>query len=96
MAENPTYYQFGAPFNNCDLCRVSQELIYTCAGCRYKTYCSKSCMTDDVELHQYECSGFKIGIIPMMESTTLFRLFIKSAEYIKPALIDFALDGGCV
>ncbi|KAH8331121.1 hypothetical protein KR067_011821 [Drosophila pandora] len=96
LAENPTYFQFGAPFNNCDLCGVPQELIYTCAGCRYKTYCSESCMKDDEEIHHYECSGYKVGIIPMMESTTLFRLFLKSAEYIEPALEDFVLDGGLI
>ncbi|XP_070138386.1 uncharacterized protein [Drosophila bipectinata] len=94
LVEEPAYYQLGAPFSNCDLCGSPQELVYTCAGCRYKTYCSESCMKDDAEIHQYECYGFKIAIIPLLESTTLYRLFLQAADYILPALVDFALDGG--
>ncbi|KAH8314270.1 hypothetical protein KR074_008906 [Drosophila pseudoananassae] len=96
MVEEPAYYQFSAPFSNCDLCGAPQELVYTCAGCRYKTYCSESCMKDDAEIHQYECYGFEIAIIPLLESTTLFRLFLQAADYILPALVDFALDGGVI
>ncbi|XP_017056142.1 uncharacterized protein LOC108098008 [Drosophila ficusphila] len=96
LVENPVYFQFSAPFLNCDKCGIHQELLYTCDICRYKTYCSMSCIKSDAEVHQNECYGYKIGLIPMLESTMLFRLFLESGEYILPALVDFAMDGGVV
>ncbi|EDV48767.2 uncharacterized protein LOC6552411 isoform X2 [Drosophila erecta] len=96
LVENPVHFQFSAPFLNCDLCGVHQEQLYTCDNCRFRTYCSKSCMESDAEVHQYECYGYKIGLIPMLEANMLFRLFCEAAEYILPALVDYALDGGVI
>nr|XP_017005087.2 uncharacterized protein LOC108062783 isoform X2 [Drosophila takahashii] len=96
MVENPELFQFSAPFLNCDLCGLHQEQLFTCDTCRYKTYCSKLCMESDAEVHQFECYGYKIGLIPMLEASMLFRLFLQSGEYILPALVDFAMEGGVV
>lgn len=92
--EDPAYFQFSAPFLNCDLCETHQELLYTCEDCRYKTYCSKSCFDNDAGAHQYECYGYKIGIIPMLEASMVYRLFLQAAEYVFPAILDFSMDGG--
>jgi len=53
-------------------------------------------MESDAEVHQFECYGYKIGLIPMLEASILFRLFLRSGEYILPALVDFAMEGGYV
>lgn len=94
LVENPVYFQFSAPFLNCELCGVHQQQLYTCDNCRYRSYCSKSCMKSDAEVHQYECYGYKIGLIPMLEANMLFRLFCEAGEYILPAIVDYAMDGG--
>ncbi|KAH8383460.1 hypothetical protein KR009_008851 [Drosophila setifemur] len=96
LAEVPEHFQFSTPFVNCDLCEKYQELIYTCPECRYKSYCSKLCMDDDWSTHETECYGFKIGVIPMLEASILFRLFVESAEYILPAVVDFSHEGGVI
>ncbi|XP_052835050.1 uncharacterized protein LOC128251855 [Drosophila gunungcola] len=96
VVENPIYFQFSAPFINCDMCGLHRELLYTCDKCRYKTYCSKLCMESDSEVHQLECYGYRIGLIPMLEASILFRLFLQSGKYILPALVDFAMEGGVV
>ncbi|XP_016991802.2 uncharacterized protein LOC108053609 [Drosophila rhopaloa] len=96
LVENPIYFQFSSPFINCEMCGLHQELLYTCDKCRFKTYCSKLCMESDSEVHQYECYGYRIGVIPMLEASILFRLFLESGEYILPALVDFAMEGGVV
>ncbi|XP_002041144.2 uncharacterized protein LOC6616807 isoform X1 [Drosophila sechellia] len=94
LVENPVYFQFSAPFLNCELCGVHQQQLYSCDNCRYRSYCSMSCMKSDAEVHQYECTGYKIGLIPMLEANMLFRLFCEAGEYILPAIVDFAMDGG--
>ncbi|XP_036674224.3 uncharacterized protein [Drosophila suzukii] len=94
LVENPVLFQFSAPFLNCDLCGLHRKQLYTCDNCRFKTYCSKLCMESDAEVHQFECYGYKIGLIPMLEASILFRLFLRSGEYILPALVDFAMEGG--
>jgi len=96
LVENPVLFQFSAPFLNCDLCGLHRKQLYTCDNCRFKTYCSKLCMESDAEVHQFECYGYKIGLIPMLEASILFRLFLRSGEYILPALVDFAMEGGYV
>ncbi|EDW96954.2 uncharacterized protein LOC6536670 isoform X2 [Drosophila yakuba] len=96
LVENPVHFQFSAPFLNCDLCGVHQEQLYTCDDCRYRTYCSRLCMESDAEIHQYECYGYRIGLIPMLEASMLFRLFYEALEYILPAIVDYAMDGGVI
>ncbi|KAH8347478.1 hypothetical protein KR059_011421 [Drosophila kikkawai] len=96
LVEDPLFFQFSAPFLNCSLCETHQELLYTCDHCRYKTYCSKECSDSDAEKHKLECQGYRIGLIPMLEATILFRLFLKSAEYVFPAIMDFTMDGGVI
>ncbi|KAH8247107.1 hypothetical protein KR032_009510 [Drosophila birchii] len=96
LVEDPVFFQFSAPFLNCSLCETHQELLYTCEGCRYKTYCSKACFNSDAGVHQLECHGYRIGLLPMLEATMLFRLFLQAADYIFPAILDFTMDGGII
>ncbi|XP_022217946.2 uncharacterized protein LOC111071109 isoform X2 [Drosophila obscura] len=93
LVENPVYIQFSAPFLNCEMCGVHQELLYTCSRCRYKTYCTQACMESDCEVHQTECYGYKIGLIPMLEITQLFRCFLQAAKYLNQAILELSLDG---
>ncbi|XP_020815606.1 uncharacterized protein LOC110189742 [Drosophila serrata] len=96
LVEDPALFQFSAPFLNCSLCETHQELLYTCEDCRYKTYCSKACFDSDAIVHKFECLGYRIGLLPMLEATMLFRLFLQAAEYIFPAIFDFTMDGGVI
>ncbi|KAH8247310.1 hypothetical protein KR038_002071 [Drosophila bunnanda] len=96
LVEDPALFQFSAPFLNCSLCETHQELLYTCEECRYKTYCSKACFESDAKVHRLECYGYRIGLLPMLEATMLFRLFLQAAEYIFPAIVDFTMDGGVI
>ncbi|XP_046865822.1 uncharacterized protein LOC6651442 [Drosophila willistoni] len=95
-AERPKYFQFSAPFLNCELCGVLQEQLYTCPNCRYRTYCSKVCLELDYEDHKDECYGYKVGIIQMLEANLLFRLFVQTAKYLADVLFFFLLDGGMI
>ncbi|XP_068152803.1 LOW QUALITY PROTEIN: uncharacterized protein [Drosophila tropicalis] len=94
--ERPKYFQFSAPFINCELCGVLQEQLYTCPNCRYKTYCSKVCLELDCEDHNDECYGYKVGIIQILEANLLFRLFVQTAKYMEDILFFFLLDGGMI
>ncbi|XP_017085118.2 LOW QUALITY PROTEIN: uncharacterized protein LOC108117277 [Drosophila eugracilis] len=96
LVENPVCFQFSAPFLNCDVCGLHQELLYSCENCRYRTYCSKLCMESDADIHIFECYGYRIGVIPMLEASMLFRLFVEAGDYILPALVDYAMEGGII
>ncbi|XP_017144239.1 uncharacterized protein LOC108156966 isoform X3 [Drosophila miranda] len=88
LVDTPVYFQFSAPFLNCEMCGVHQELVFhTCSRCRYKTYCTQTCMELDWEIHQTECYGYKIGLIPMLETTQLFRCFLQAAKYLNQAIL---------
>ncbi|KAH8306330.1 hypothetical protein KR018_007821 [Drosophila ironensis] len=94
LLEDPVYFQFIAPFINCDMCGVRNVTYIPCRGCHYKAYCTFSCMLEDKEAHKLECPGFRNGLIPMLEASTLFRLFVQASVYISPAILDFTYDGG--
>ncbi|XP_034488016.1 uncharacterized protein LOC117792130 [Drosophila innubila] len=94
IAENPHYFQFSAPFMNCAVCAVYRDHLYTCSNCRYVSYCSLACMRSDWNEHKFECYGYKIGLIQMLEATILFRCFLQAAQYLLPAIVNFTQKNG--
>ncbi|XP_060648058.1 uncharacterized protein LOC132785798 [Drosophila nasuta] len=94
IVEQPHFFQFLASFTNCEVCGVYQEHLYTCRDCRYRSYCSMTCMKSDGAAHIYECYGYKIGLIPMLETTILFRCFVQAAQFLSPAFNKFRRKNG--
>ncbi|XP_011188148.2 uncharacterized protein LOC105215746 isoform X1 [Zeugodacus cucurbitae] len=82
LLEKPLSTSVNVPLVQCELCLYSTSTAYTCLHCRYKTYCSITCIEKDQRIHQYECAAYKSLIVYILDARDLYRLFIKVSMHL--------------
>lgn len=72
---------FNIPLLDCEVCyKYSQNQIYTCLECRYKSYCSLNCLEKDKAVHKDECVGYKQLTILVLDAGSIFRTFVRISK----------------
>ncbi|XP_065371107.1 uncharacterized protein LOC135963257 [Calliphora vicina] len=78
FVEDPILQSLNIPYLECEVCyKQSQNQIYSCLECRYKTYCSLHCLERDRAAHRDECVGYKQLTILALDASSNFRLFVR-------------------
>ncbi|XP_037822599.1 uncharacterized protein LOC119611174 [Lucilia sericata] len=78
FVEDPIMQSLNIPILDCEVCyKQSQNQIYSCLECRYKTYCSLLCLERDKAAHRDECIGYKQLTILVLDASSNFRIFVR-------------------
>lgn len=96
LFEDPVMQSLNIPFVQCEVCyRQSRQQVYTCLDCRYKTYCSLSCLEKDKVKHKDECIGYKDLTLLVLDASSIYRTFVQISAILHDHIFNSKIFQKC-